>query len=436
MRRGADHGRLYYGWVIIGTIFMVTFMAAGTRFSFGAFYDALLEEFHWSRAVLAGAASLNLVLAGLSRPFMGILVDRYGSKQVMLGGLGLAATALVLLSAASELWHFYVLFSLMSLGYGAASPATAVPLVARWFVRRRATAQSLAGAGSPMGELMVVPVLTAVLLLTDWHTAYRILAVVVCLLLIPAALVLVRNRPEEMGLRADNERGPQDGWTQAGLQEQGCSLRQALGTSLFWHLGLGFFVCGFTMTFASTHFMVFAGDEGIEKMTASVAMGLIGGVGVLGSIAFGVLGDRFSRKNLLALVYLLRGMAFVVLSLLPASGHREELLFVGAFLLGLSWTSTSPLTSVCVADAYGRRNLGGIFSTMFAIMPIGSGLGAFLAAWVFDATGSYGPALLLNSVLGCLAAVSVFTARVRPLYEGQGGPASPAAATASGSGRD
>lgn len=426
---------LYYGWVIIGSLFTVSLVSSGTRFSFGAFYDALLEEFDWTRAMLAGAASLNLVLAGLVRPFIGVLVDRYGSKAVMISGLALAATALMLLSFATELWHFYALFTLMSLGYGASAPATAVPLVSRWFVRRQATAQSVASAGGPTGELVVVPIMTAVLLLTDWHTAYRVLAVVVGLLLLPAAIAIIRNSPAELGLAPDNDADSPAVRRQASLEAVGMTLRQALRTPLFWQLGFGFFVCGFTMTFASTHFMIFAGDEGVEKMTASFAMGMIGGVSILATIAFGYLGDRFSRQKLLSLVYFLRGLAFLVLWLIPHSEHRVETLFLGAFLLGLSWGATTPLTSACVADACGRRYLGSIFSTMFAFMPLGSGLGAYLAALVFDAVGSYAPALFFDFVLGVLAALVVLRTRLTEYAleaeKTTAAPAAPQAVTAS-----
>lgn len=401
---------IYYGWVVIGTLFTVTLMSSGTRFSFGAFYDALLDDFGWSRSLLAGAASLNLILAGLVRPILGTFVDRFGSKEVLAAGLALAAISLVLLSFATSLWHFYLLFSLMSVGYAAASPATAVPLVSRWFVRQRATAQSIASTGSPTGELLVVPILTAVLLLTDWQTAYRILAVGIGLLLLPCALVLVRNDPSELGLMPDND-GIQEVASKSQVDLPGMSLNEALRSPLFWQLGFGFFVCGFTMTFASTHFMVFAGDLGIKKMTVSFAMAMIGGVSIVATVLFGYFGDRLPRKNLLAAVYFLRGAAFFVLW----TTHEEYALFLGAFLLGLSWGATTPLTSACVSDAYGQRNLGSIFGTMFAIMPIGAGLGAYLAAAIFDVSGSYGPALLLDGILGCLAALTIYRIKTSDL---------------------
>ncbi len=412
MKDTAIAPRLYYGWVVIGTLFTVTLVSTGTRFSFAAFYTAILDDFDWSRAVLAGAASITLILAGAVRPLLGVLVDRYTSKKVLMGGLLLASFSLFLLSNASELWHFYVLFAMMSLGYAAASPVTAVPLVSRWFVKRRAIAQSIAGTGGPTGELAMVPILTAILLLTDWQTAYRILAVIVLMVLLPATFLLIRNDPADVGQAPDNDPEAEQARQRSGVDQQGMTLRQAMRTRMFWQLGFGFLACGFTMSFANTHFMAFAGDMAIEPMTASFAMGAIGGMSIIASISIGHLADRYSAKKLLALVYAIRGLAFFMFWLIPHTDHRIDTLFVGVLLLGLSWGSTTSLTWVCIADVCGKKNLGSISSTMFAIMPLGSGVGAFLAALTFDFTGSYAPMLLVYFIMGTAAAIVIYYSNI------------------------
>lgn len=411
MQQARAFGRLDYGWVIVGGVFLVLFMSSGTRFSFGAFYATLINEFGWSHAALAGAASLNMVLAGLARPAIGVVVDRVGSKPVMIAGLAMAAVSMLVLSFASELWQFYVLFSLMSVGYGAASPSTTVPLVTRWFSRRRATAQSVATAGGPTGELLIVPVITAVLVFADWHTAYRILAAMVAFVVIPIIVAIIREHPPAAAANEASPNRGSHGRLRSDPDAIGMTFSEAIRLPVVWQLAFGFFVCGFTMTFASTHFMAFADDHGIAPVTASLALGFVGGVSILGTILMGFLGDRTSVKDVLALAYLIRGLAFFVLWQMAG----VDLLFIGSLLLGLSWGATTPLTSTLVADVCGRRHLGTIFGTMFAIMPIGSGLGAFLAGAVFDLTGSYAPALLLNGVLGMTAAVIVFAARIRPM---------------------
>src|SRR5205085_5261429 len=144
----------------------------------------------------------------------------------------------------------------------------------------------------------------------------------------------------------------------------------------FWRLSFGFLVCGFTMSFASTHFVPFAMEMDFEPVVAAGALGLVGGFGILGSLGSGFLADRLGRKNVLATVYFLRGSAFVVLMY---AHHNPLALYLGALLLGISWTSTTPLTSSITADRCGLTSLGTIFGTMWTVMPIGSALGASLA---------------------------------------------------------
>ena len=161
------------------------------------------------------------------------------------------------------------------------------------------------------------------------------------------------------------------------------------------------------MSFASTHFVPFAMDMGFEQMAAANALGIVGACSLGGGLTAGFLADRFSRKNVLATVYLLRGLAFAVL--LQATDLPT--LYLGSFLLGISWTSTGALTSAITADRCGLKHLGTIYGTMFTIMPIGSGIGAYLSGWIYEARHGYELSLILSCLIGLLAAVVVFGVR-------------------------
>src|SRR5207244_4349050 len=127
---------------------------------------------------------------------------------------------------------------------------------------------------------------------------------------------------------------------------------------------------------------------------------------ILGSLTTGLLADRLGRKNVLAVVYLLRGSAFLVLM---HAHHNAVALYLGALLLGISWTSTSPLTSSITADRCGLTSLGTIFGTMWTVMPIGSALGASLAGKLHALSGDYELSLIVSAVAGLLAALVVST---------------------------
>jgi MFS family permease len=173
------------------------------------------------------------------------------------------------------------------------------------------------------------------------------------------------------------------------------------------------------MSFASTHFVPFAMDMGFEQMSAANALGIVGACSLAGGLTAGFLADRFSRKNVLATVYLLRGLAFAVL----LQAHDLPTLYLGSFLLGVSWTSTGALTSAISADSYGLKHLGSIYGTMFTIMPIGSGIGAYLSGWIYEARHGYELSLILSCLVGLVAAAVVFGVREPDRHGGERRPA-------------
>ena len=396
--------RIHYGWIMLSAIVLMTFASSGSRFSFGVFVQPMSESLHWDRAQLALAASLNLLLAGLLRPFIGLAADRLGSRVVALAGVALGGTALALTSYAHELWVFYLTYGvLLSFGFAAASPVTVTTLVGHWFVRRRSLAMSIGSTGTALGELITVPLAMLAVLSVGWENAFRVMAGFMLLIVFPVGFLLLRNRPADKGLQAYGH-DVADAAQQKRRAEQGLTLREAARTGDFWRLTFGFFVCGFTMSFASTHFVPFAMDMGFEPMAAANALGFVGGCSLVGGLTAGYLADKFSRKNVLAVVYLMRGLAFAVL----LEARDLPTLYVGSFLLGISWTSTGPLTSAITADHFGLKNLGTIFGTMFTIMPIGSALGAYLGGLVYELRHGYDLTLVASAASGLLAALVVY----------------------------
>jgi MFS family permease len=223
------------------------------------------------------------------------------------------------------------------------------------------------------------------------------------LIVLPVGYFLFYNSPADKGLEPYGY-APGESARRKTMGGPSMTLREAMRSLDMWRLTLGFFACGFTMSFASTHFIAFAEDMGIEPMSAADALGIVGACSLAGGLTAGYLGDRFSRKNVLAGVYLLRGLSFVVL--LQATDLTT--LYLGSFLLGISWTSTGPLTSAITADRCGQKNLGSIFGSMYTIMPIGTGIGAYLAGVIYETQHAYELALIVSAAVGLLAAAVVF----------------------------
>jgi MFS family permease len=190
--------RVYYGWILIGTIMLLSFSSAGSRFSFGVFVKPMTETLGWERAAISLVQSTGLLLGGLMRPAAGFFSDRFGPKPVYCVGLALAGLALLASSFTTEYWQFFLSYGvLLAIGYGAASPVTTTSMVSAWFYRKRAFALSLGSTGTSMGELVIVPLAMFIVLSFGWQTGFRTISLWMLLLVLPLAIFLLASRPSD-----------------------------------------------------------------------------------------------------------------------------------------------------------------------------------------------------------------------------------------------
>ena len=171
------------------------FGGAGSRFSFGIFLKPVTEEFDWTRGSLAGAIAIAGLATGGLRPVAGMLADRYDPKTVAATGVAIGGLALAGMSAVQELWHAYVVFIVMGIGFTVASPGAVAKIVGAWFTRRRALAMSIAGSASAVGETALVPVAAIAVAFIGWREGYLILAGILLVLILPLMVLLIKSRP-------------------------------------------------------------------------------------------------------------------------------------------------------------------------------------------------------------------------------------------------
>ncbi|HYO29951.1 MAG TPA: MFS transporter [Thermomicrobiales bacterium] len=385
-------------WLVVGALTVILMVASGARFLFGIVLKPVSEQFGWDRAEITGAVLLGTITLSLCQPLMGHFVDKVGPTRIVVGGCVLLSLALLPLAAARELWQVYLFWGVFaSLGLAATSPVNATAFVGRWFDRKRGTALSVATSGSAFAQLLIVPVGAWTLTVTDWQTTYRLLAVVLLAGMAPLGLLLLRDGPPRTA-------------TSPAPDRDGVALGTALRAPDFWLLAFGFVVCGWTMAFPNTHFIAYADDMGMSVLHAANAVSVTAVFSIAGSLLLGLAADRHKRTSVLALVYALRGIAFLLLLALPVG----NLVYLYAVVLGISWTATTPLTAAVAADRYGARHIGVIFGSLFTFMTLGFGLGSFVDGAIFDATGSYDASLVLNVVLGLVATLGVLAVEKAP----------------------
>ncbi len=418
--------RLHPAWIVLGAVTLCMMFGSGLRSVFGVYIKPMEAEFGWGRGALSGAAAISLLLLGAAGPLVGWLADRWGPKRVILVALLLLGSGAIGASFVQKLWHVYVTTGLfMALGAGGVAITTGSTVVARWFEARRGVAMGIAAGGMSAGQLVVIPLATGLTVWFGWRASFLWLGAGLLVFVLPVALLLVRNDPEERSLRPYGATGPKQTAAQvAAVQKAGrVPVGEAMRVPQFWLLLATFFVCGYTSNgMVLTHFMPHALEHNFSELQASTALGVMGAMNVLGTIGSGWLCDRFGRRGPLATYYFVRGLSLLFLLYV----WDAPSLHVWAAIFGLNYISTVPPTTTLTANIFGRYSVGELLGWIFFSHQVGAALGAALAGWIYEWTGAYTIAFVSAALMGFLAAGMALAIREEPIASRRMGAPAPA----------
>ena len=388
--------------VVIVAGCLIAAIGFGARSSMGLYLEPMTTARGFSRETFGLALALQNLFWGIGLPFAGAAADRFGASRVIVIGalvyaIGLWGTAQV------ETGATLYLFAGILMGLGVAFSAFSLALAA--MVRaigpeRRSLILGLGTAAASAGQVVFSPISQGLIGTLGWPPALAITSMLV-LAMIPLALVL----PHLSGSSA----------TTARLEAEQ-TLRQALAEAFahrgFVLLSTGFFVCGFNVALITVHFPAYVRDLGLDPVIGAWSLSLIGLFNIVGTLGAGAIGQRFSKRMALSVIYILRAIAIVALLLSPQDTF-SILLF--AAVMGVLWLSTVPLTTGIIADVFGVRFMATLFGIVFLSHQIGSFLGVWLGGVLYDSTGSYDGMWWAGAVLGLAAAIIHLPIDEKPL---------------------
>ncbi len=388
---------------------MTLAVAYGLFFSFSIFFVPLIQEFHWSRALTAGAMSVSAIVQGLAAPVAGVLADRFGARLLVVTGTLLLAAASMLGATVQAPWHLYLYTGVLgALGLVAVGWVPMGLLLSRWFHARRGRMAGVAFSGMGFGVFVIGPLTQWLIAATTWRTASFLLGAGALVLLLPLVLWGVRDGPAEPR-RADAGSGaPAPG----GTHRPDVTLADALRSRAFWALFAAYFCTPLAVFPVATHAVAFAVDQGYPPMLAASAWGAMGLMSTVGRASFGVLADRVGGPPAAMLSFACTAggaAALLALEAVPGAGW----LVVFAVLFGLGFGARGPIITAMAAEWFGGRRFGAIYGAL----NLGNGLAGALGPWfggaVHDATGSYRVAFLASIVFCGIGSACFWLARRR-----------------------
>lgn len=394
------YDRLINPVLIAGCIIILVSFAV--RASFGLFQLPIAQEFAWPRESFSLAIAIQNLFWGIGQPIFGALAERFGDRKAILGGgvfyvVGLVLSAYAITPGQHQLLEMLVGFGIAGTGFGVilAVVGRAAP------DRHRSMALGIATAAGSAGQIVGPPVANALLGQMPWQSVFVVFAGFIMLSMM--ALLLMRAPTPQKP--AANE------------EPMGSVIRRAVKDPTFLLIFIGFFSCGYQLAFITAHFPAFitemcgpiAPDSllyavGVTSASGlgAISIALIGLFNIGGTLFAGWLGNRYSRKYLLATIYLLRTLVSAAFIMAPITPETVVLFSVA---MGSLWLATVPLTSGLVAHIYGLKYMGTLYGLVFFSHQLGGFLGVWLGGAMYDIYHDYTLVWWVGVGVGALSAV-------------------------------
>ncbi|MDE4141844.1 MULTISPECIES: MFS transporter [Rhodobacterales] len=396
--------------LIVGcVIIMVSF---AVRASFGVFQIPIAEEFGWLRSEFSLAIAIQNLAWGIGQPIFGAVAEKIGDRKAIILGALVYAAGLVLSAGAvtpfqMQAYEWLVGFGIAGTGFG-----VVLAVVGRASSdENRSMSLAIVTAAGSAGQIFGAPWAEWMLSFLTWQTVFLIFAGVVLALILTLPLM----RAPQMASKSELE------------ESMGTILIKAFKDPSYTLIFLGFFSCGYQLAFVTAHFPAFVTEMcgpimpggalyslGITSTSAlgAVAISLIGAANVGGTLLAGYLGNRYSKKYLLAAIYTGRTIAAAAFILVPITPTS---VIVFSIVMGSLWLATVPLTSGLVAHIYGLRYMGTLYGIVFFSHQLGSFLGVWLGGRMYDAYGDYTFVWWIGVAVGAFSAIVHLPVRERPL---------------------
>ncbi len=398
---------LYYGWLLVLTLGATETVTWGVLYySFTVFLPAMEADLGWSRGATSGAFSLALLVAGLAAIPVGRWLDARGARVLMTAGSAAGALLVLAWSRVATLTQFYVLWALIGLAMAAVLYEPAFAVVTTWFVRRRARALAITTLMAGFASTIFLPLTAWLIGAQGWRMALVTLAAILAATTILPHALLLRRRPEDLGLRPDGD-PPGPPRPVARLGPRAISAGAALREPSFRWLVAAFCLNAVVVIAVQVHLVAYLQDRGASRTFAASAAGLIGATQVLGRLLLGALGEQVPLRPSAAAALGVQPAALIALLLVPGTFGLATFIV----LFGAANGARTLIRPAYVAHLYGSARYATVAGVLASFVVVAQALAPVAAGVAYDALGRYEPLLWALVGLATLAALAVLQAR-------------------------
>ena len=404
----------FYGWVVLACASCAAFARQGPAVAtLTIFVAPMTMEFGWSSTEMSGAVALGGILAALTTPMLGPLVDKHGARAMLCSAVLITGVAALLLSQTSSLLMFYLFFCVARMNFAGPFDLGIYGAVNSWFVRRRPIANSMVTAALMIG-LTSMPLIAHFAMLSgdegtvDWRAGWIAVGLTVLIVGFLPSFVLMARRPEDMGLRPDGDAAPLEGASAAGSSEEPAFTRaEAMRSPAFWAL-LAFTALAYPVQAGvSLHQAPHLLERGLDPTIAATVVSLFSAVTGVSGFLFGMFTRRLGVRLMLSLAGLAMaaGCSLIIVVDSAASAYLSVLVFG----IGLGGLLTIP--PLAWADYFGRRSFGAIRGVALSVQVTAQATGPMISAMLRDWTGDYVTSLQVFAGLSVAAMLVIWVAR-------------------------
>ena len=411
----------FYGWIAFSGAVFAELIAIGIFiYAYGVFLPVMCEELGWSRTLISLGITLGYICGGVASPLIGICVARFGPRiNILLGNL-LLALCLAGMSQVSQIWQVLLLYGLAGLAANFSGFISAAAVGSNWFIRKRSLAMGIVSASIGLGGFIVPILATSFISSLGWRMAWLALAGLAVIGLISG--LFVRNRPEDMGQVADGILGEADQVKVKELETNPetklWTVKKVMQQRSTWFITIFMTANLFAWAAMMAHQVSYVQELGYTPMIAAITMSVVPGASIIGGVGYGILALRYSTRHLAIISFGIYTIALVILLTVKSL----PLIYVYAFLLGMSGGAILSVMPTLLADYYGHFIFPRILGLMqFFVFPFRA-LAPTIAGVIYDTTGTYTLAFIILIVFNFIGFICAFLARPPKIPESSDKP--------------